>query len=167
MDASKRERRALDRHGLGLLRWLVGLVLATTALGKSLDLSGFAEVVGTYQVLPPSTWFLAGVGLTLTEWALALWLFSGRQVARAALAAAALHTVFTVWATVAVVRGLHIPNCGCFGVFYARPLTLSTVFEDAMLLILCLTIYVLTRHHQVTNQLATSPGPSSGGTATL
>ncbi len=167
MEESKREWGPVDRHGTRLLRWLLGLVLGATALGKSLDLSGFAEVVGTYQVLPEWTWLPAGVALTVIEWAVAVWLVSGRQVAQAALAAAALHTVFVVWATVALVRGLDIPNCGCFGVFYARPLTLATVFEDVVILIVCLTVYGLARRHQTRIQLATSPGPSSGGAATL
>lgn len=33
-------------------------------------------------------------------------------------------------------RGLQIANCGCFGVYWARPLTAVTLVEDALLLAL-------------------------------
>jgi hypothetical protein len=121
-----------------ILRGLVGLVLLTTALGKSLDLMGFAQVVGTYQVFPEVLWLPVALAMTVTEWVLAFWLFSGRRPVRASLAAAGLHLVFTGWAAMTVLRGIEVPNCGCFGVFLARPLTWGTVVEDAVMLTVCL-----------------------------
>ncbi len=149
------------------MRVLVALVLLATAVGKSLDLTGFAAVVGTYQVLPEWSWYPAGLGLTITEWVVGGWLLIGRHVSYAALAAAALHTLFTGWASLALVRGLEIPNCGCFGVFYTRPLTLSTVYEDVVMLVLCLTVYGLARGHQTATQVNKAPGPAKGDAAKL
>lgn len=120
------------------LRWVLGLLLATTALGKSLHLAGFAEVIGTYQVFPPSLWMLVAIGMTVTEWLLAGWLLSGRRPVRACAAAAGLHLVFTGWAAATLLRGISVPNCGCFGVFLARPLGWSTVVEDLVVSGVCL-----------------------------
>ena len=167
LDPTSHHLGAARRNGERLLRVIVALVLLGTALGKSLDLTGFAAVVGTYQVLPEWSWYPAGLGLTLTEWVVGGWLLLGRRVQHAALAAAALHTMFTGWASLALVRGLEIPNCGCFGVFYARPLTLSTIYEDVVMLILCLTVYGLARGHQSKPQVTRAPGPAKGGAAKL
>ena len=121
-----------------LLRWTLALLLATTALGKSLDILGFAEVIGTYQVFPPGLWLAVAVTMTATEWGVAAWLLSGRRPALACVAAALMHLVFTGWAAVTMLRGVAVPNCGCFGVFLARPLGWSTVIEDAVVTIACL-----------------------------
>ena len=42
--------------------------------------------------------------------------------------------VITLW------RGLALANCGCFGVFLARPLTRQTVLEDVVMLGLSLLV---------------------------
>lgn len=120
------------------LRALIGLLLATTALGKSLDLAGFAEVIGTYQVFPASLWLLIAITMTGVEWVLAGWLLSGRRPVLACGAAAVMHLVFAGWAAITLLRGISVPNCGCFGVFLARPLGWSTVVEDAFMTGVCL-----------------------------
>ena len=81
-----------------VLRLLVGGLLAVTAVGKALDLQGFAQVVGTYQVLPPLLWLPVAVLMTGVEGGLAVWLFAGRRLAQAGWAAAALHLAFFSWA---------------------------------------------------------------------
>lgn len=164
---TSRPTRALGWYALSVLRLLVAGVLLATALGKSLDLTGFATVVGTYQALPERAWFMAGTALTVLEWSLGVWLLSGWRLPHAALGAASLHILFTTWAAVALMRGIDVPNCGCFGVFYARPLTVSTVFEDLFMLALCLLMYGLARRYQVTTQVKSAPGPESGGAARL
>lgn len=121
-----------------ILRGLIGLVLLTTALGKSLDIAGFAQVVGTYQVFPPALWLPVAISMTLVEWGLGVWLLSGRRPVHASGWAAALHGVFTGWAAMTLLRGVAVPNCGCFGVFLARPLTWGTVVEDSVMVTLCL-----------------------------
>ncbi len=104
-----------------------------TALGKALDLSGFAEVVGTYQVFPHAFWLPVAFTMVVLEALLAGVLFHGRFVKAGGMASAALHGAFTLWAMIALLRGLDIPNCGCFGVFLARPLTWGTVGEDTFM----------------------------------
>lgn len=76
---------------------------------------------------------------------LSVWLFSGFRLRHAGMASAALHAVFIAWAVAALVRGLDIPNCGCFGVFWARPLNFATVAEGPVLLLLSLAVRELSR----------------------
>ena len=45
-----------------------------------------------------------------------------------------LHVILLSAVLVSLWRGLAIANCGCFGVFLARPLTSQTAIEDAMML---------------------------------
>ena len=103
------------------LRLFIAVVLLTTGLGKALDIPGFVEVLITYQALADWMLYLVALGMTTTELIISFWLFSGRLVFWAALASLGLHVVFTLWTAVTFLRGLDIPNCGCFGVFFARP----------------------------------------------
>ena len=133
----------MTRHPLWVtaLRLLLGALLLTTAGGKLLDLAGFAKVVGTYRILPDWLLLPAGLGLALAELALAIALVAGFRLAEMALAAAALHVVFLLWSALALTRGLEIANCGCFGVFWARPLTKWTLLEDLLLAAACLGLW--------------------------
>lgn len=119
---------------------LLVLVLTATGLGKALDVAGFAAVVGTYQVLPPALLLPGAVLLAAAELGLAAWLASGVRLRLAGLAAAAMHAGYAAWAALAMLRGLDTPNCGCFGVFAARPLTPWTLAEDAALLVLSVLV---------------------------
>lgn len=133
------------RTAIALLRGALALVLLLTGLGKALDISGFAEVVATYGVLPRPLLLPAALALTATELALSAWLASGWRLRYAGLAAAALHAMFLVWASIALARGLAIPNCGCFGIFFARPLSTVTLLEDALLIAASVTLAALSR----------------------
>lgn len=121
-----------------VLRVLIGLVLLATALGKSLDLGGFAAVVGTYDVFPAWAWWPVAIGITAGEWVLGAWMLSGRRARLACGLAALMHASYAGWAVLALLRGITVLNCGCFGVFLARPLTWQTVIEDSVVTALCL-----------------------------
>jgi hypothetical protein len=56
-----------------------------------------------------------------------------------------MHALYAAWSAVSVLRGLKLPNCGCFGVFLVRPLGWSTVFEDLVLVGASLGLWVLVR----------------------
>lgn len=118
------------------LRWFFAALLLATAVGKLLDMQGFYGVVRSFQVLPealivPSAW-----ALTLTEFLLADLLLLGWWMTWVSRAVVALHTMFWIWLAATLVRGIPIDNCGCFGVFLARPLTGQTLVEDGVLLAL-------------------------------
>ncbi len=127
------------------LRVFIGLVLLATALGKLLDVRGFAAVLETYEAFPEPALLLLAAVVPLLELALAFWLFSGRRLGVAAGASAAMHAVYGAWAAAAILRGLQLPNCGCFGVFLQRPLSWTTVLEDAVMVGLSLWLLVLAR----------------------
>ena len=57
-----------------------------------------------------------------------------------AIAATALHIWFTLLATLTLLRGIKVPNCGCLGVFWARPLTFITVAEDVFMVGVCVLL---------------------------
>ena len=67
------------------------------------------------------------------------------KVSLAALLSVLLHAGFMLLALVSLYRGLELENCGCFGVFLARPLTWSTPFEDLALVLVSLLLFLSAR----------------------
>jgi uncharacterized membrane protein YphA (DoxX/SURF4 family) len=135
---------------LWFLRIFVGGILLATGIGKLLDVPGFMGVIATYRVLPEASYAFIAVFMVVLELRLAEWIFRGRGVGNfglraAGLVSAGLHICFTFWAVLALVRGLDIPNCGCFGVFWARPLTWTTVIEDLVMVAASFGIWRLAR----------------------
>ncbi len=133
------------KTALKILQFCLAILLLTTSIGKLLDVRGFAEVLVTYDLFPEGTLFPIALVLSLVELLLSLWLFSGIELRFAALAATLLNLIFTVVAVISNLRGLDIPNCGCFGVFWAQPLTWLTVVEDLVLTALCVLLFLLAR----------------------
>jgi hypothetical protein len=136
-----------------LIRWFFVALLVASGAAKLLDLQGFFAVVATFAVLPEASIPAFALGLALLEISLALWLGYANRLSsegtnsplfRPALAVLLLHFAYFAWLAVAYMRGLHIPNCGCFGVYWPRPLTLFTLVEDAWLIALA---SVLVRAH--------------------
>lgn len=112
------------------LRVAIGLILLATGIGKLLDVPGFMNVLRSYESFPYWSLPVIAVTFVIIELRLAEWLLVGKNLAGAALASTILHAMFTGWAALTLLRGIAVPNCGCFGVFLARPLTWSTVLED-------------------------------------
>jgi hypothetical protein len=128
-----------------VLQYGIALTLLATGMGKLLDVPGFVQVLATYQALPP--WLLrpVAVAFVVVELRLAEWLLLGKRLSHAALASVALHSALTLWSIVTLLRGITVPNCGCFGVFWARPLTWGTVGEDLFLVVISWMLYALAR----------------------
>lgn len=131
-----------------LLRVVIGLVLFATAFGKLLDVPGFARILGSYQALPEGSLSTLALAIPLAELALSIWLFSGQRLAGAALSSAAMHLFYAGWSAAALARGLKLANCGCFGVFLARPLGWSTVLEDLVMVGLSLWLLAAARRRR-------------------
>ena len=125
---------------MALLAWLLAALHAATGTGKLLDLPGFVAVLGEYRLLPAALLWPAALGVTGLELGIALGLALPRWRRRAALAAAGLAAlngavlVLTLW------RGIALANCGCFGVFLARPLGWTSPLEDLALVLLALLV---------------------------
>jgi len=116
-----------------VLRCAIGLVLLATAAGKLADLRGFEDVLATYRVLSPPARGWIAVAVPSVELVVAGCLLSGRALRPAASASAALHAIYATWSAGNLLRGVRVSNCGCFGVFFPRPLTWWTVAEDVLL----------------------------------
>lgn len=125
---------------IGILRYFIASILLLSGLGKLLDVPGFVEILITYQAIPAWGLHLVAVILILVELRVSEWLFRDKTLIVGTLASLMLHSIFTLWTLVALWRGVPVPNCGCFGIFFARPLTGWTVVEDLVLVVasLCL-----------------------------
>ncbi len=126
-------RTAWTRTGL---RAVLGVVTLGAGVGKALDLAGFAAVLDTYRVLPPAAQLPLAVAVAAVEIALGLWTLAGFRLREAALLLVASNAGYGAWLSIALARGLEIPNCGCFGVFLARPLRWYSPLEDVVLVLL-------------------------------
>jgi len=126
-------------------RLFVGGILLVSALGKSLDLAGFVEVLFTYRAMPAS--FLWPIALMVTglEWVLGVWVLSGWRLATGALAALVLYAGYAVVMTLSLVRGLDLANCGCYGVFFPQPLRWYSPLEDLVLAGMCYALRITAR----------------------
>jgi Methylamine utilisation protein MauE len=120
-----------------VLRVLIGTILVATAIGKLLDVAGFARVLGNYRVFPEELIPALAAFVPIAELVLGVWLFGGRRPFAAAVTALAVHLAYAAWSAVAILRGLKLANCGCFGVFWPRPLGWSTVVEDLAVAAAC------------------------------
>jgi methylamine utilization protein MauE len=130
------------------LRVVIGVILLATAAGKLLDVSGFARVLGSYQAFPGWSLTPLACAIPSVELGLALWLFSGLGLRAAAAASLAMHLAYGAWSAVSLLRGLKLSNCGCFGVFLARPLDRVTVVEDGAMAALSAALLLLARKHR-------------------
>ncbi len=130
------------------VRFGLALILLATGAAKLLDIGGFAAIVTQYRVLPDALALPAAWGLALFELALSAWLIAGRWLRLAATASLALHLAYMIWSVVALLRGLELANCGCFGVFWARPLSLATPIEDTLLAALSATLLLGARRRE-------------------
>lgn len=127
------------------LRGFFILLMAAAGLGKLADMQGFYPIVASYRLLPDMLVVSSAWALTLGELALAAWLLWGRWLKRAALAVIAIHVFYLFGVTQALLRGLALQNCGCFGVYFARPLTWYSPIEDLFLLALAVLFWHKTR----------------------
>jgi len=126
-----------------VLQIFIGVVIFGSALGKSLDLSGFVEVLRTYQAFPDFALWPLALAVTGFEFVLGVWLLSGWRLQTSALVALGLNAGYVVWMTISLLRGLELSNCGCFGVFFPQPLRWYSPLEDLVLVAMC---YALSRY---------------------
>ncbi|MFZ2682051.1 MAG: MauE/DoxX family redox-associated membrane protein [Patescibacteria group bacterium] len=127
-----------------LPRILVGSVLVITGLAKVLDMPGFAEVLSHYQLFNNLTIYtVIAYTLPFVELAIGFSLLLSWQTRWAALGAIALHLIFIIILTITLLRNIPISNCGCFGVFLARPLTWTTILEDVVMIAFSVSILML------------------------
>lgn len=121
-------------------RWLLVAVFLATGLGKLADIQGFAAVLADYRLLAPALLVPAALALALAELAVMAGLAGGRRLRLAAGAALLLSLGNAVVLIVTLLRGIDLANCGCFGVYWPRPLRPWTPAEDLVLAALALAV---------------------------
>lgn len=128
---------------------LIGGILFVAAIGKLLDNRFFAERLAEWQLFP--TWSLLplGVVLSLSELVLASWLFCGQRLAQAALVALLFHLSYIGGTVITLLRGIRLPDCGCFGILFPHPLDWMMVWQDALLAAICFALYWLARRASI------------------
>ena len=132
--------RIWSRWSSGFVRGSVGFILVATGIGKAMDMDGFARVLATYDLLPTLGNTLTAYSLPFLELATGLGLLTRIRFRTAAWSAVLLHLIWLAIVLITLWRGLVLDNCGCFGVFWARPLTGQTVVEDTVLLAFSLLV---------------------------
>ncbi len=130
------------------LRYFIATVLLLTGIGKLLDVPGFIKVIDTYKIIPTILQPAVAVSMVLVELKIAENLFRNINIKITALVATALHICFTLLASLTLIRGIEVPNCGCFGVFWARPLTFITVAEDIFMVGVCVLLFKLLQRNE-------------------
>lgn len=142
--STKYERNSLSRIFYWCCRIFLGVLVLATGVGKALDLPGFIGVMRTYELgLPDWALWMSGTAVTLFELGLGAWILSGRQLRLAALLSAVMNFGYMILLTVALLRGLELQNCGCYGVFLARPLRWYTPLEDLFLIGISIALFYL------------------------
>lgn len=118
-------------------RYFLAALFIATAIGKLLDNRGFAGVIANYQLGLPEPWLLPlGLAVSLAELWIGARLLQGRHIAASAKLTLWFHLGYATLALLTLARGIPLQNCGCFGVFWARPLRPGTVVEDVTLAVI-------------------------------
>ena len=127
-----------------VLRTFFVLLLLATATGKMLDIVGFSKIIATYQLpIPESLLLPTAVAIALFELLLGLSILFGLRLYVSAILLIMMHIAYTLLAIITKLRGIAIDNCGCFGIYFGRPMTWGTVIEDSILVLLSVSFLFL------------------------
>jgi uncharacterized membrane protein YphA (DoxX/SURF4 family) len=119
--------------GLAARVILGGVLIFAGASKTAAPVEEFAVVIESYDVLPTDAAQGAAALLPWFELALGFSLVFGYLTKPASAAAGALFGAFLLALLSTKVRGIELPNCGCFGASFHAP-TWVTMIMDALLL---------------------------------
>lgn len=131
--------------GSHILRYLFAILFISTSIGKLLDNRGFAQVLSSYRLFPSSILLVLALTISLSELAIGLLFLKNWKLKFLSLVTLAINVGYLTLAAVTLWRGIALENCGCFGVFLARPLTRLTLVEDGILVLFSIIFYGLAR----------------------
>lgn len=126
-----------------MARRILAVLLLAMAAGQLSNITGFVDIVATYQVGGHLLAWPLGAGLIAGEIAGgAGLLIPARALSQqaAATVAVAVAAAWTLLGAQAFARGLPLNNCGCFGVHLGQPLRWWVLLEDAEFVILALWV---------------------------
>lgn len=142
----KHQNKNIARYFCAIPRVFIGLILISTGVGKGLDMAGFVSVLEGYQFLPYWLSVIFAYTLPFIELGIGISLLIAFKPVFTAWLAVGLHSLMLNVVLITLYRGIEVANCGCFGVFLARPLTPLTAFEDIVMLVMsCLALLAAKR----------------------
>jgi len=126
-----------------ILRLIIGIIFLVSSLGKLLSpYQNFLYVVQAHQVLPSWGELLTAQLFPWIELIVGVFVFSGLWTPWSLRGAALLFGVFVVVVGQALLRGLPLENCGCFGEWVHLKPQMVILMDSACLL---LTLFLLSR----------------------
>lgn len=116
-----------------MARRILAVLLLAMAAGQLSDLTGFVDVLETYDLGGRTTAWVLAIPLVLAEavGGAGLIVRGGSLRRIAPMVAVAVAVGWTVLGSQAFARALTLENCGCFGVHLAQPLRWWILIEDA------------------------------------
>ncbi len=126
------------------IRIFLGVLISAAGFGKLLDITGFTTIIENYRLgLPKRLLRPTAIIVSTFELAVGLAILTGFHLRGAAALSIVMHSGYFVLLTFSLLRGLELKNCGCFGVFFARPLRWYSPIEDLVLIYLSFGLYML------------------------
>jgi len=117
----------------------LAFILAAMGLLQVFSFSDFVEAIETYDLVSGASAELVGVVFVLIELGAALLLLTDPKLGSALSLLA--FVIWTLFGVQAFVRGLDVPNCGCFGKWFSQSLRWWVLLEDVYLV--ALSAYIL------------------------
>jgi uncharacterized membrane protein YphA (DoxX/SURF4 family) len=97
------------------LRIILGLLYVITGAIKFPNLKGFSIIVATYGIIPRKLVKPAAYAQPVIEFAVGLWILSGKNLFYAAIAGLLLMMAANFFVLVALLKKKKMENCGCYG----------------------------------------------------
>jgi putative oxidoreductase len=120
-----------------LIRIVIGLILLVSGFEKAMNPhQNFLYVIQAYQMFPPWAEKLAALTVPWVELLVGLFMVLGLWVIWALKGSLLLFGAFVVIVSQALLRGLPIDQCGCFGEFLHVPPSYILVFDSLVVLAL-------------------------------
>jgi hypothetical protein len=104
--------------------------------GQVSDFGGFSAILATYDVATGRAADVLAAVIIAAEVAAGVALLTSRYRVPGAVLGLAVTVAWTVLAAQAFARGLAVPNCGCFGVYFGQELRWWVLLEDAEFILL-------------------------------
>ena len=135
MNWNRQENILIKALRVVVVIWIGGMLLVA-AIGKFLDNRHFAEYWRNGSFFPRGVCSRLDFSRPSLSW---YWRSGCSPPPR--LTAVAFHLAYSAATLVTVLRGIRLPDCGCFGIFFPHPLDWTMVAEDLLLAGVCFLLY--------------------------
>ena len=127
------------------LRIILGLLYIITGAIKFPNLKGFSIIVASYGIIPRKLVKPAAYAQPIIEFAVGLWILSGKYLFYAAIAGLLLMIVANVFVLSALIKKKKMENCGCYGAGIKIPLSWKKFIENLVWTALFIVLAIAVR----------------------